>query len=1183
MPGQLGLRTLEQATSLPFGSVGQSGRGLVASVLCQFPRGLLVVTEDYALFAEKYRLVRRLAAGGMGEVYLAHDEQQSNGSPPQVAIKRVLPAAAADPGSIKAFLDELELAPRLVHPNIVRVLGSGKAEDMYYLAMEYIKGRNVADLIGRAVQTGQPIGIACALQIIHDVASGAHYAHELAGDDGEPLGIVHRDLSPRNIMVTVEGCAKILDFGVAKARTQSNQTLPGVVKGTPSYLAPEQLRGAPPRPATDIFAMGTVLFELVTLRRLFRRATLLETMRAIMRCEVPPLSTLVPDCPPAVESLVFKALQARPSDRFASAEAMREAIAATIAELGFENARDTLGQVVGQMSDKGKAESVGLLEDETTMVEQAGSAIESVSIIAPAIKHNLPLPEHPICGRDSEMAELCALFDKGARIVTLYGPPGGGKSRLALEFARSRLNTWTSDGGAWLCELDTAENLEDVCALVATAVGSPVAVGDEMVDALGKAMAGRGPTLIMLDSVEQVTSAVTECVGQWVKAAPELCFLLTGRQRMPISGGRILEVPPLAIEPAETGSASDAMTLFLERAKANKDGFNPSQKELAIIDRIVRLLDGIPLAIELAAAHMTDLSTSQLLRALARRPDLLETGAAGRHGALGEALEWSWSLLTPIEQAVLAQSSVFHGAFDMEAADAIIDLSDHPNAPWVVDVLQALKDKSLVRSHEAADFPQEPRCRQYVSVRNFARRKLDELGGVRDAMSRHAAWFARFGAYWATDPGLEGLRRLRLDMPNLGAAHRRAMANDPLDDEHVKHALDLALSVLPVIAASGPYAAYLQLLDDMLGHPEIAHADPARRARVLVARGHVRTVKGQLKEAADDCRAAHTLAEQSGLLVVQAEALTELGMALLMAGQLDEAADVLRTALKLHGKSREPGGQGRALLRLGSLYLIRGDETRARACLEKALPRFQTVNDALYEAHCRVHLGQLEHSMGELEAAREQLEKATALLRETKAMRFEAYAALYLGAVAHEQGRMEQANTLFRRSRGLAREVGEPRWQAITMGHAALYKLDVDRPAEALKLCQRAIELSEGAGGHRHARWMRVVQVVAMACKGEIPAARKLVQGLQKEVEAADDPLLAPLTELAATIIGIEEGNRAATPLYRDKLIKKADKFFRKADRRILNGPVRVKSDSMGLFRILLGIAQRRAHPKTGS
>jgi serine/threonine protein kinase len=265
-----------------------------------------------------YRLRERVAAGGMGEVFEA---TRADGG--AVAIKRLLPECAKDPVFVGMFLDEARLAQRLRHPNICAVHEHGKEGESYFLAMELIEGPTLKGLLDRR-ERGLPWPV--AVRIVADVAAGLDYAHRMTDEDGTPLGIVHRDVSPANIMVARDGTVKLVDFGLAKAETQLMKTQPGLVKGKFGYLAPEQLGGRIDW-RTDLFALGLCLYEAIAHAPLFGRMTVADTVQVISDFTgPPPLAGAVEGVPPALDRVLASALAPRPADRPASASALRAAL-----------------------------------------------------------------------------------------------------------------------------------------------------------------------------------------------------------------------------------------------------------------------------------------------------------------------------------------------------------------------------------------------------------------------------------------------------------------------------------------------------------------------------------------------------------------------------------------------------------------------------------------------------------------------------------------------------------------------------------------------------------------------------------------------------------------------------------------------------------------------------------------
>ncbi len=292
-----------------------------------------------------YRLLARIGAGGMGEIFLAEGPGGD-----RVAIKRLLAECARDPVFVGMFLDEARLASRLEHPNVCRVHDLGREGDRYYLVMEHIDGLSLKELLERRGYRGLPFPLAARL--IAEVASGLDYAHRLRGDDGQPLGIVHRDISPANILVGRDGQVKLVDFGLAKARTQLVKTQPGLVKGKFGYLAPEQLAGRVDW-RTDLFAMGLCLYEALTGQQLFDQRTAAETVTAIRTFGGPPrLEGTDPSIPAGLDEVLRASLSVDPRGRHESASAFRAALGEVVVRSGTGSvSQASLAELVQQTHD----------------------------------------------------------------------------------------------------------------------------------------------------------------------------------------------------------------------------------------------------------------------------------------------------------------------------------------------------------------------------------------------------------------------------------------------------------------------------------------------------------------------------------------------------------------------------------------------------------------------------------------------------------------------------------------------------------------------------------------------------------------------------------------------------------------------------------------------------------------
>ena len=312
-----------------------------------------------------YLLRRRLGTGGMASVWKAVDAGGRT-----LVVKRILPSLAADAEFVAMFDREAMLSARMRHPNIVRVLDHGDYEGERFLAMEHLTGRDLSTVMMELVKRGTPppgLGAFVGLQACRALA----YVHTLTGDDGAPLHLIHRDVSLSNVMLGFDGSVKLLDFGVAKALADelTQRTQAGVLKGKWAYLAPEQIEGGDVDQRADLFALGIVLWEMLTGRRLFKGVTGLQTLEKVRAAHVLPPSTINPAVPPALDAIVLKALAKAPCERFASAAALAQALEQVVGALGFGAAAlaSQMAALFGEEEDTmpaGRIDLADTLEDD---------------------------------------------------------------------------------------------------------------------------------------------------------------------------------------------------------------------------------------------------------------------------------------------------------------------------------------------------------------------------------------------------------------------------------------------------------------------------------------------------------------------------------------------------------------------------------------------------------------------------------------------------------------------------------------------------------------------------------------------------------------------------------------------------------------------------------------------------
>jgi len=312
----------------------------------------------------RYEVLRPLASGGMAEVFLARAKDSDR----LVVLKKLHPRLSIEPEYVQMFLDEAVIASKLHHPNLVEVYELGLDGEQHYIAMEHLHGHDLSRTLRRLRIQRVPLMFQQAITIVRDVAAGLHYAHERVGDDGNLLQIIHRDVSPHNIVLTYAGEVKVVDFGVAKASSQIARTRTGVLKGKTAYMSPEQAMGEPVDRRTDVFSIGILLWELTTGRWLYRRRTELEMLKAVVESDAPRPSSLRHDYPADLEKIVMKALARSADQRWATAGELRSALDDLARRWHFQASPSAIAELM-------KAAFV----DEVTAWEQARAAGTSLA------------------------------------------------------------------------------------------------------------------------------------------------------------------------------------------------------------------------------------------------------------------------------------------------------------------------------------------------------------------------------------------------------------------------------------------------------------------------------------------------------------------------------------------------------------------------------------------------------------------------------------------------------------------------------------------------------------------------------------------------------------------------------------------------------------------------------------
>ena len=338
-----------------------------------------------------YELIERVGIGGMAEVFKALQPGEE-GFERVIAVKRILPAIAADTDFVKMFIDEAKIAVQLQHPNIAQIYDLGRDGGDLYIALEYVPGHDMGAVVKRQAERGRLLPLSFVVYVVGKICEALQYAHFASAPGGHALNFIHRDISPQNILVSIEGAVKVIDFGLAKAAGRLVTTQSGVVKGKLAYLSSEQARGEDIDHRSDIFSLGTCLYEWLTGERLFLRKNDPETVIAVQRAEVPPLRAVRPELPSALQNIVRRALQPDPAHRYQTAQEMQDELMAFAFDAGMAVRRRTIIDVYK-----------GLFPEDAP----------SVSVVVPAEAPRV-VPEMPSAAEERESAEWTTL-NRGRR------------------------------------------------------------------------------------------------------------------------------------------------------------------------------------------------------------------------------------------------------------------------------------------------------------------------------------------------------------------------------------------------------------------------------------------------------------------------------------------------------------------------------------------------------------------------------------------------------------------------------------------------------------------------------------------------------------------------------------------------------------------------------------------------
>ncbi len=945
-----------------------------------------------------YVLRRKLGEGAIGMVWLAVDPNLRR----DVAIKLLQTDYARNERMVGRFLREAQSAARLNHPNTVAIYQAGESAGAVFIVMELIEGGNLQDYLDAHGRMPWPE----ATRVIHGAASGLRAAHE--------VGLIHRDIKPSNLMRTSRGVIKVVDFGLARPFDQrSDITLQGSVVGTPAYMSPEQCRGQDLDARSDVYSLLCTYYHLLTGETPFGAADIGDVLYRHKNSPFPDACRLVPGLPDAIGRILERGTRKAPAERFQSAAELIGALDAVL--------RSTPAAPI-------------IDPEAATVVPERATAAPVPTSLPP---NNLPVQLTSFVGRKREMAEVKALLGK-TRLLTLTGSGGSGKTRLSLELAAECQESFHD--GVWLVEFAALSDPALAPQRVAGALAVREEPGRPLMETLVHALR-RKTLLLVLDNCEHLRAACAQFVETVLRNCPGIRFLVSSREVLHVAGETVYQVPALALPvfrrvPTGRGDLataliqfeelrnSEAVQLFAERAAASQPRFALTDNNALEVAHICRRLDGIPLAIELAAARVKMLTVQQIAARLDDSIRLLTRGtetALPRQQTLRATMDWSHELLAEKERVLFRRLAVFAGGMGLEACESVC-AGTGLSADEILDLLSELVDKSLVSVAEA-DGDSRTRYRLLETIRQYAREKLDESAEKDNARARHREFFLALaehaGAQLTGPQQAQSLQELELEHDNLRVALEWAVTGD------VNLGARLVKALWRFWELRGHWKEGVRWAESFLASDS--------RPAMLDAAGNLLCCQGDYHRAKNLFEEQLALQQQMGDQAGIADALHNLMSVAWKHGNYDDARSLEERSLSIRRSLGDNSAIAGSLHALGTFAHEQGDYPRAAALYQEALAIRRELGDMSAIATLLNNMGNLAQAQGDSDRVRALQEDSLAIRRQIGDKAGIAQTLNNLAVLAQEQRDFHRARELLEESLTLDRELGNKKGVAISL------------------------------------------------------------------------------------------------------------------------------------------------------
>ncbi|MBM3137415.1 MAG: tetratricopeptide repeat protein, partial [Chloroflexi bacterium] len=913
-----------------------------------------------------------------------------------------------------------------------------------YVVMEYLHGLSLHDK--------PPADLNETLRVTLQICDALEEAHI--------HGIVHRDLKPENVIITDGGLIKLTDFGLARSLS-SRMSQEAALTGTVFYISPEQALGRPLDGRTDLYSLGVMLYEFTTGQLPFTADDPLAVIAQHIHEQPRRPIDMAPDIPPVFEEIILKLLSKKVEDRFSTANELKEAL--------------------------------------TDLSAGAGRFLSAKQ------KNQFTADLTRFIGREREIDEVKELL-KQHRLVTLTGVGGTGKTRLSLQVAREMQDDFSD--GVWVVELSTIFEKEQVIRVVAAALDVREKTNQPLMESIVEFLKPRELLLIM-DNCEHLITTCAGFCGMLLGACPDIRIMVTSREALGIQGEVSFHVPSMKLPDLESLPEAEAvwevesMQLFMDRAASVNPDFSPSREDTLAVARICSRLDGIPLAIELAAARVRALPVEEIANRLSDRFRLLTGGirtAMPRQQTLQALIDWSFDLITEQEKLLLQRMSVFSGGSTLEAVEKICSNGGIDEAD-ILDLITRLVDKSLVTFENMNG---AARYDMLETIRQYAREKLIQAGEIEFLRRRHLEYFTGFTEKIAPElwrgEQVRWMDRLEQEHDNLRVAlewslcgecgpdllipgmriagaislfwlvrghwseawtwMRRLMENNDAVDLHDPVKTRLLYAAGFIVESLGDIHKSKKLFEQAVQEAR-TQQDTSGHAYALLGLGEIAINEHSVEE-------AEKLIEQSLLIFKSLDdkvgmllAYTDKGKIAADSQGYDMAREYFNENLKICRELGHQLGVAGTLLALGQIETHFGDKDKGRKLVEESLSIYRVSKDKSGIAGALSAIGLSELYAENMESSREHYEQALHIARELRSGPSIGTALIALGEIARSQSDYAAARDYYEEALHLNEHLGQlgiVNIVAHNLGYVAKHQGDLNK---ALEYFRKSLSMSQ--------------------------------------------------------------------------------------------------------------------------